>query len=134
MLKAYADEHVVFGLVRALRQRGMDVIRVQHRGRQQADDAELLDETLHDERVMLTNNVDFLVLVAQRAAQQRRFAPISFWPQQRRSIGQLVRSGQRAHSARYTDYASYRLRHSALCLKFLDATSWNSRCRQYPST
>jgi hypothetical protein len=44
MLRAYADEHVVFGLVQALRRRGMDVVRV------------------------------------------------FFWPQQRRSIGQLVRS------------------------------------------
>jgi len=68
MLKAYADEHVVFGLVQALRQRGMDVIRVQDRGREQADDAELLDEALQDERVMLTNDVDFLMLAAQRAA------------------------------------------------------------------
>jgi len=92
MLKAYADAHVVFGLVQALRQRGMDVVRVQDRGREQADDTELLDEALHDERVMLTNDVDFLVLAAQRAAQQQRFAPIFFWPQQRRSIGQLVRS------------------------------------------
>ena len=45
-----------------------------------------------DERVMLTNDVDFLALVAQRAAQRQRVAPIFFWPQQRRSIGQLVRS------------------------------------------
>jgi len=92
MLKAYADEHVVFGLVQALRQRGMDVVRVQDRGRQQAEDAELLDEALHEERVMLTNDVDFLALAAGRAAQQQRFAPIFFWPQQRRSVGQLVRS------------------------------------------
>jgi hypothetical protein len=92
MLKAYADEHVVFGLVQALRQRGMDVVRVQDRGREQADDAGLLDEALHEERVMLTNDVDFLVLAAQRAVQHQRFAPIFFWPQQRRSIGQLVRS------------------------------------------
>lgn len=92
MLKAYADEHVIFGLVQALRQRGMDVVRVQDRGREQADDAELLDEALHDGRVMLTNDVDFLTLAARRAAQQQRFAPIFFWPQQRRSIGQLVRS------------------------------------------
>ena len=104
MLKAYADEHVVFGLVQALRQRGMDVIRVQDRGREQTDDAELLDEALHDERVMLTNDVDFLALAAQRAAQQQRFAPIFFWPQQRRSIGQLVRSIIR-EASRY-DYDS----------------------------
>lgn len=92
MLKAYTDEHVVFGLVQALRQRGMDVVRVQDRGRAQADDADLLDEALHDERIMLTNDTDFLILAAQRTELQQRFAPIFFWPQQRRSIGQLIRS------------------------------------------
>jgi hypothetical protein len=35
MLKGYADEHVVFGLIQALRQRGMDVVRVQDRGREE---------------------------------------------------------------------------------------------------
>lgn len=104
MLKAYADEYIVFGLVQALRQRAMDVVRVQDHGREQTDDAELLDEALHDERVMLTNDVDFLALAAQRAAQQQRFAPIFFWPQQRRSIGQLVRSIIR-EASRY-DYDS----------------------------
>ena len=37
MLKGYAAEHVVFGLVQALRQRGMGVVRVQEHGREQAD-------------------------------------------------------------------------------------------------
>jgi hypothetical protein len=92
MLKGYADEHVVFGLVQALRQRGMDVVRAQERGREQADDADLLNEALIDERVMLTNDTDFLALAGERAARQERFAPIFFWPQQRRSIGQLVQS------------------------------------------
>ena len=92
MLNGYADEHVMFGLVQALRQRRMNVVRVQEHGREQADDADLLDEALADERVMLTNDTDFLALAAARAARQQRFAPIFFWPQQRRSIGQLVRS------------------------------------------
>jgi predicted nuclease of predicted toxin-antitoxin system len=80
MLKGYADEHVVFGLVQALRQRGMDVVRVQDRGREQADDAALLNEALADGRVMLTNDTDFLALAAERAARQEKCAPIFFWP------------------------------------------------------
>ncbi len=92
MLKAYSDVHVVFGLVQALRQRGMDVVRVQDRGQEEADDIDLLDQALQEQRIMLTNDVDFLTLAAQYGAQQQRFAPIFFWPQQRRSIGQLVRS------------------------------------------
>lgn len=70
----------------------MDVVRVQERGCEQADDADLLNEALIDERVMLTNDTDFLALAGERAARQERFAPIFFWPQQRRSIGQLVQS------------------------------------------
>jgi hypothetical protein len=92
MLKGYADEHVVFGLVQALRLRGMDIVRAQDRGREQADDADLLGEALADGRAMLTNDTDFLALAAERATRQERFAPIFFWPQQRRSIGQLVQS------------------------------------------
>jgi hypothetical protein len=92
MLKGYADEHIVFGLVQALRQRGMDVVRVQDHEREQTDDSDLLDEALSDERVMLTNDTDFLALAAVRVARQQQFAPIFFWPQQCRSIGQLVQS------------------------------------------
>jgi predicted nuclease of predicted toxin-antitoxin system len=65
MLRGYADAHVVFGLVQALRQRGMDVVRVQDRGRERADDTDLLDEALADGRVMLTNDTDFLALAAE---------------------------------------------------------------------
>lgn len=104
MLRGYADEHVVFALVEALRQRGMDIVRVQDRGREETDDADLLDETLAEKRVMLTNDTDFLKLAAQRATNQEEFAPIFFWPQQQRSIGQLVRSVIREASLR--DYAS----------------------------
>jgi hypothetical protein len=53
---------------------------------------------------MLTNDTDFLRLAAERAAGQEEFAPIFFWPQQRRSIGQLVRSIVR--EARQNNYES----------------------------
>ena len=92
MLRAYADEHVVFPIVQALRARGMDVVTVQDRGREGTDDAELLAEALSDERVMLTNDTDFLALAARHAARGATFPPIFFWPQQRRRIGEIVRS------------------------------------------
>ena len=92
MLKGYADEHVVFALVEALRRRGMDVVRVQDRGRQEANDADLLDGALSGERVMLTNDKDFLRLAAERAKKQEEFAPVFFWPQKQRVIGELLSS------------------------------------------
>jgi hypothetical protein len=91
VLKGYADVHVVFAIVQALRRRGMDLVTAQDRGREEADDAELLAESLADRRVMLTNDTDFLVLAARYAAQGETFAPIYFWPQQSRSIGEMVR-------------------------------------------
>ena len=82
---------MVFAIVQALRHRGMDVVTVQDRGRDEADDAELLAEALADQRVMLTNDTDFLVLAARHSAPEELFAPIYFWPQQVRPVGQIVR-------------------------------------------
>ena len=98
MLKVYADEHVIAPLVEALRKRGMDVVTVQERGREGADDAALLAEAFHEQRIMLTNDQDFLVLAAQHAARGNAFAPIFFWPQQQRQIGELIRRIIRAAS------------------------------------
>jgi len=92
MLKGYADEHVPFAIVQALRARGMDVATVQQRGREGAQDAELLAEALGDERVMLTSDSDFLALAAAHSARTQTFAPIFFWPQRRRRVGDVVRS------------------------------------------
>ena len=90
MLKAYADENVIAPLVEALRKRGMDVVTVQELGRREADDTELLDEALLDERLMLTNDTDFLAIAAGRSSRSEPFAPIIYWPQQQRRIGDLV--------------------------------------------
>lgn len=104
MLKAYADEHVLAAIVEALRKRGMDVVAVQERGREGVDDADLLAEALKDQRVMITNDQDFLVLAAEHNKRGELFAPILFWPQQRRRVGEIVRSIIREVSR--TDYSS----------------------------
>ena len=51
----------------------------------------MLAESLADERVMLTNDIDFLVLAASHATQGNTFAPVYFLPQQGRPIGEMVR-------------------------------------------
>jgi len=91
VLNAYADEHVVFAIVQALRARGMDVATVQDRGREGTDDSLLLAEAFQDERVLLTNDQDFLVLAADLSGRGEVFGPIFYWPQQRRSVGEIVR-------------------------------------------
>jgi len=104
VLKAYADEHVLAQELLALRKRGMDVVAVQERGREGVDDADLLAEALKDQRVMITNDQDFLVLAAEHNKRGELFAPILFWPQQRRRVGEIVRSIIREVSR--TDYSS----------------------------
>lgn len=91
MLKAYADVQINFVIVQTLRRRGMDVVTAQERGRHESGDAELLDEALAERRIMLTNDKDFLVLASLRAKSSQTFAPIYFWPQQGRPVGELVR-------------------------------------------
>ena len=92
MLKAFADEHVPQVIVRALQARGMDVASVIESGRQGTADEILLDLALSEDRVMLTCDADFLRLAANRHATGVEFAPIFFWPQQQRSVGQVVRA------------------------------------------
>jgi len=91
MLRGYADVHVPFPIVQGLRTRGMDVVTAQQRGQQRADDDILLDQALQDQRVMLTCDHDFLRLAAALSSQGKRFAPIYFWRQQGRSIGEMIR-------------------------------------------
>jgi hypothetical protein len=90
VLGAYADENVVGPLVHALRKRGLDVVTVADRGRRASEDALVLADALYEGRLMLTNDSDFLALAATSARRGERFAPILFWPQQRRMIRQLV--------------------------------------------
>ena len=92
MLRGFADEHVVFAIVQALRSRGMDVVTVQERGQEGTDDADLLAEALREQRVMLTNDTDFLALAARCASRGETFAPIFFWPQKKRRVGDVVRA------------------------------------------
>jgi predicted nuclease of predicted toxin-antitoxin system len=91
MLKAYADEHVPSAIVRALRLRGMDAATVQERQGEGTTDAEVLAEASRDGRIVLTSDPDFLVLAARLTERNETFAPIFFWPQSRRGIGQIMR-------------------------------------------
>ena len=92
MLRGYADEHVSHAIIRSLRARGMDVESVTERGRQGTADEILLDESLTEERAMLTCDTDFLRLAHERWAAGTEFAPIFFWPQQQRTVRQVVRA------------------------------------------
>ncbi|MGQ0636343.1 MAG: DUF5615 family PIN-like protein [Planctomycetaceae bacterium] len=90
MLRTLADEQVVGPLVSALRRRGVDVATVVELGLKAQDDEVLAAVARHTARVILTSDPDFLALAARYAARGEAMAPIIFWPQQRRTVGELL--------------------------------------------
>jgi hypothetical protein len=90
VLPAYADENLDLAVVQALRGQGMDIVTVQERGRRGADDGDLLDEALSEKRLFLTNDQDLLSIAALRYRSSIPFAPICYWPQQRRKAGAIA--------------------------------------------
>ena len=108
MLGGFADVHVVPAIVQeALPRRGMDVATARQRGLQEADDNVSLAAAVAEERVMLTN-ADFLMFAAHCSANNKTVAPIYFWPQQGRPIGEMVRHILR--EASLEDYPSAHLK------------------------
>lgn len=69
----------------------MDVVTVQDLGRRSEADPSLLDWAHQGERILLTNDQDFLAIAAERSARLETFAPILYWPQQQRTVADLMR-------------------------------------------
>src|SRR5688572_10023934 len=90
MLAGYADEHVKSAIVEGLRRRGMDVVTVQERAQQEADDEVLLENATRERRLLLTNDVDFLRIHARWIISGRQHSGIVFW-RQSLGIGAAVR-------------------------------------------
>lgn len=109
MLKAFADENIPHALVHALRMRGMDVLTVQDAGLRSEGDPPLLDFAYRHERIILTNDQDFLAHAADLAARLEPFAPIVFWPHSKEQSGSLYR---RSCNLRRTKHTAKRARTS----------------------
>lgn len=109
MLSGLADVHVPFPIVQGLRTRGMNVVTAQELGMQAADDAVLLEFAFQERRVMLTCDRDFLVIAASLGQQSQPFAPIYFWPQHSRSVGEMIRRILREASQDDYDSAASRV-------------------------
>jgi Domain of unknown function (DUF5615) len=90
MLDGYADENVKAAVVDGVRLRGMDVVTAQERDQRETDDEELLETAAAENRLLLTNDTDFLRIHAEWCAAGRNHAGIVYW-HQNRSIGDAVR-------------------------------------------
>jgi hypothetical protein len=90
VLPALADEHISDALAAALRLRGCDVVQVKERDLQGTPDEDLLALAFAERRVVLTNDTDFVSIAARLQQQGAAFAPVLFWPQQRRTLSELL--------------------------------------------
>ena len=106
MLAIYTDENVVGPLIAALRSRGLDVVTAEDRNLAQSPDELILTDALALQRLLLTNDTDFLSLAANCHQRDEVFAPIVFWSQQKRTLAYLI--GRIVQMASQQDY-------SALC-------------------
>lgn len=90
MLAVLADEHVDAALLGALRTRGIDAVSIPERRLQGLADEDVLTLALQEQRVVLTCDTDFLRLSHALQSRQAMFAPIIWWPQQSRTIAELL--------------------------------------------
>jgi predicted nuclease of predicted toxin-antitoxin system len=91
----HLDEQIPPALADALRSRGIDVTTTTDVGLIGTGDGEHLAFAAKAGRVLITQDVDFLRLHAQRTPH----AGIAFWRQQTRSIGEVLRRLLLIHAA-----------------------------------
>jgi hypothetical protein len=91
MLSGFTDVHVRRDIVEGLRRWQMDVLTAREAGMTQSPDEALLDHALTLRRVMLTNDTDFLAIGSLRQQQGVVFAPVFYWPQAGRPVGECIR-------------------------------------------
>lgn len=90
-LRLYMDHHVPRAITNGLRVRGVDVLTSQDDGTQALEDAALLDRAGELDRVLFTQDDDFLKEASRRQAAGRPFSGIIYAHQLRVSIGQCIR-------------------------------------------
>lgn len=91
-VRVYTDEHVSRAVVRGLRQRGVDVLTVPEAGMLEASDEEHLAFALREERVVFTQDADFLKL----SAEGRPHCGIVYAPQGM-PVGDIIRGLKLIH-------------------------------------
>ena len=86
----YMDEQVASAITRGLRRRGIDVLRVQDDGHRSTDDEIILDRAAALNRVVFTQDDDFLAIAQQRQASGVPFAGVVYARQRGPTIGRCI--------------------------------------------
>ena len=80
------DHHVPEAVTLALRRRGIDVITALEDGRERADDEELLNRASQLDRILYTQDQDYLGIADRRRKEGRSFSGIVYAHQQSLSL------------------------------------------------
>lgn len=89
-LAYYMDQHVPSAITEGLRRSGIDVLRTQDDGHEQADDEVILDRAAALGRVVFTRDSDFLIIAHRRQADGTPFAGVVYAHQTAVSIGDCI--------------------------------------------
>lgn len=87
----YMDEHIHKGITDGLRQRGVDVLTVQEDGRTGTADPLVLDRATEVQRVIFTQDQDFLAEANRRQVEGINFAGVIYAHQRLVTIGDCIR-------------------------------------------
>ena len=85
------DEHIHKGITEELRQRGVDVLTVQEDGRTGTPDPLVLDRATELQRVIFTQDQDFLAEANRRQVEGMSFAGVIYAHQRLVTIGDCIR-------------------------------------------
>jgi predicted nuclease of predicted toxin-antitoxin system len=85
------DEHIHKEITEGLRQRGVDVLTVQEDGRTGTPDTLVLDRATELQRVIFTQDQDFLAEANRRQVEGMSFAGVIYAHQQLVTIGNCIR-------------------------------------------
>jgi len=87
----YMDEHVRRAITNGLKLQGIDVITVQEDGRNGTPDSILLERATELNRVIFTQDDDFLVMANCRQQEGVKFSGVIYGHQQYVTVGECVR-------------------------------------------
>lgn len=89
-IKLYMDVHVPYAITKGLRLRDVDVLTAQEDGTAEIDDPELLDRAMVLDRVLFTQDKDFLVEATRRQRSGENFAGVVFAHQHEVTVGLCI--------------------------------------------
>ncbi|MEG4283357.1 DUF5615 family PIN-like protein [Microcoleus sp. A006_D1] len=90
-INLYMDENVPLPVTEGLRRRDVDVLRVQDDGRKGMPDPIILDRAAELQRVVFTQDEDFLAIANRRQQEEVNFAGVIYAHQQSVTVGDSIR-------------------------------------------